>query len=139
MSPLLRMARAFWGFQVVRAGFGLVGVLVGALFLVALAAGPAAAASWSAAEMGNAAPPVTTAPPPTTPPGATVDFNKGNKDADAALAQRKLVLAGISAVLLVIVYFGHKAKYRHFWRLRKAPKVLVAMAEVGPRDDVWYK
>lgn len=125
------------GSRVVRAGVGLVGVLIGAVFLVAFAAGPAVAAGssavgvtaarpgdfgWSVGQAVRAAPPATTAPAATTPPGGTTDFNQGNKDADAALAKQKLILAGISAVLLVAVYFGHKAKYKHLWRLRKAQK-----------------
>jgi hypothetical protein len=60
--------------------------------------------------------------PATTAPGGTTDFNQGNKAADAALARDKLIMVGASVVLLVIVYFGHKAKYKHLWRLRRPQK-----------------
>jgi hypothetical protein len=48
------------------------------------------------------------------------NYNQAQQAADAALVHRKLLLGGICVVLLVIVYFGHKAKYKHILRVKNA-------------------
>ena len=99
---------------------GLTAVL-GILLLVGIAAEPAAAAVGSVGvhhvvAVGHAAvaAPVTTAPAA----GNGTNYNQGQQAADSALAKRKLIMGGICVVLLVIVYFGHRAKYKHILRLK---------------------
>jgi hypothetical protein len=56
---------------------------------------------------------------PTSPTvSPTTDFNKGQKDANAALAKRKLIVGIVCVVLLVIVYLGHRAKGKHVLRVK---------------------
>lgn len=54
--------------------------------------------------------------PTTTAPSPTTDYNKGQQQANASLAQRKLIIGVICIVLLAIVYFGHRAKGKHILR-----------------------
>jgi hypothetical protein len=54
---------------------------------------------------------------PTTTANST-DYNKAQQQADSKLAKRKLVMAGVCVLLLVIVYIGHRAKYKHILRLK---------------------
>jgi hypothetical protein len=49
---------------------------------------------------------VSTPPTVTAPP----DVNQKQTAADAAVARRKVILAVVSALLLAIVYFGHRAR-----------------------------
>src|SRR5262249_11752181 len=105
----------------VRVTLGVLTAMLGALLTVGIVAGPATAAPRPAvvqtvAAHGNlAVGPTTTPAPPTT--GQT-DFNKGQQQADAALAKRKLILVVVCVVLLVIVYFGRRAKGKHVLRLK---------------------
>lgn len=86
--------------------------VLAALLLFGLAAGPAIAAPT--ATHAAVAAPVTTAP---AGPG-TININQGQRAADAAVAQRKLIMGGVCVGLLVIVYFGRRAKGKHFLRNR---------------------
>jgi hypothetical protein len=90
---------------------------VAALLLFGFAAGPAIAAPIATHVIvvhAAAAAPVTT-----TPAGpATVNINQGQQAADAAVAKRKLIMGGICVVLLVIVYFGRRAKGKHILRVK---------------------
>jgi hypothetical protein len=90
------------------------GVLTAVLLL--LGAGTATAAPHPAvavvSHQAAAAAPTTTAPSPTT------DYNKGQQQANASLAQRKVIIGVVCLVLLVIVYFGRKAKGKHILRLK---------------------
>jgi hypothetical protein len=86
-----------------------------ALLLFGFAAGPATAAPMAThVAVHAAAAPVTTAP---TGPG-TVNINQGQQAADAAVAQRKLIMGGVCVGLLVIVYFGRRAKGKHILRVK---------------------
>jgi hypothetical protein len=86
------------------------------LLLFGFVAQPAIAAPIATHAVVHAAvaAPVTTAP---TGPG-TININQGQQAADAAVAQRKLIMGGVCVVLLVIVYFGRRAKGKHFLRLK---------------------
>jgi hypothetical protein len=90
--------------------------VLAALLLFGFAAGPATAAPVATHVVVHAAAaaPVTTAP---TGPG-TVNINQGQQAADAAVAQRKLIMGGICVLLLVIVYFGRRAKGKHVLRVK---------------------
>lgn len=97
---------------------GLTAVL-GMLLLVGIVAEPAVAAAAGVGvhqvvvgHAGTAR--VTTAPAA----GNGTNYNQGQQAADAALAKRKLIMGGVCVVLLVIVYFGHRAKYKHILRLK---------------------
>lgn len=99
---------------------GLTAVL-GMLLLIGIVAEPAVAAAAGVGvhqvvvgHAGTAAAPVTTAPAA----GNGTNYNQGQQAADAALAKRKLIMGGVCVVLLVIVYFGHRAKYKHILRLK---------------------
>lgn len=98
----------------VRVTLGMLAVLFGLLFTAGVGTAVAAPAPAVHSQVAAAAPP-TTQPPPTS---STTDFNKGQQAADAALAKRKLVMGVVCVVLLVIVYFGHRAKYKHVLRVK---------------------
>lgn len=106
----------------VRVTLGMLAVVFGALFT--LGVGPAAAAPAVAGHTQvAAAAPTSPRPPATSSTGSstgssTTDFHKGQQAADAALAKRKLVMGIACVVLLVIVYFGHRAKYKHILRVK---------------------
>ena len=86
--------------------------VLAALLLFGLAAGPAGAVSVGT--HAAVAAPVTTAP---AGPG-TININQGQQAADAAVAQRKLIMGGVCVGLLVIVYFGRRAKGKHILRVK---------------------
>jgi hypothetical protein len=95
--------------------------VLGAVLLLGLAAEPAIAAPiathvvvHTAVVHTAVAAPVTTAP---TGPN-TININQGQQAADAAVAQRKLIMGGVCVVLLVIVYFGRRAKGKHILRVK---------------------
>lgn len=104
----------------------LLAAMLGTLLAIGITAGPATAAQPRPATVHLA----TVHPAglargaraaaPTTPVTAspTTDFNKGQQDANAALAKRKLVVGIICVVLLVIVYLGHRAKGKHILRVK---------------------
>lgn len=101
----------------VRVTLGVLTAMLGALLTLGIAAGPASAAPVhthvaAVHVVHDAAPPTT----PTTTPGT--NYNKGQQQADAALAKQKLILGVICVVLLLIVYVGHRAKGKHILRLR---------------------
>jgi hypothetical protein len=105
----------------IRVTLGVLIAMLGALVMFGIAAGPATAAPAPVAQHAAAANPgIHVAADPTPPPTTTAptDFNKGKQAADAALAKRKLVIGLVCVVLLVIVYFGHRAKYKHILRVR---------------------
>lgn len=56
--------------------------------------------------------------PAPSPAPAGPDLNQGNQAADHALVQRRLVLGLVSAVLLLIVYVGRRARNKHTARLK---------------------
>jgi hypothetical protein len=98
--------------------------LVGAMFFGCLLVGPSAA-SAAAAPLPVAAVDVhamglapMAAPTPAAPTTSAPDINKEQQAADASEARTRLIMAVVCIVLLVIVYFGHKAKYKHLLRLR---------------------
>jgi hypothetical protein len=98
-------------------------VVFGALFTAGVAtAAPAPVHSAVHAPVVHsqvaAASPTTPKPPPASSTTPTTDFNKGQQAADAALARRKLMMGIACVVLLVIVYFGHRAKYKHILRVK---------------------
>lgn len=103
----------------VRVVLGALVAVLGMLLLVGIVAQPAVAAVRPVGVhhvVGHAAAaaPVTTAPAA----GNGTNYNQGQQAADSALAKRKLIMGGICVVLLVIVYFGHRAKYKHILRLK---------------------
>lgn len=102
----------------IRVALGALTAMLGALLTLGIAAGPASAAPARHAAAAAVASPVVAAAPatPTTSPGT--NYNKGQQQANAALARQKLIIGGICVVLLVIVYFGHRAKGKHILRLR---------------------
>lgn len=117
----------------VRVVTGVLAAVLGALLALGFAAGTAAAAEPAhqlthvstqrvvAVLLPGAAAsvqPLKAAPaaPVTTAPGT--DYNKAQQQADSQLAKRKLIMAGVCVLLLVIVYFGHRAKYKHILRLK---------------------
>lgn len=103
----------------IRVALGVLTTMLGALLTLGIAAGPASAAPARHAATAPAvvARAVAAAPAtPTTSPGT--NYNKGQQQANAALARQKLIIGGICVVLLVIVYFGHRAKGKHILRLR---------------------
>jgi hypothetical protein len=119
----------------VRVVLGAVTAVLGTLLLVGIAAGPAFAASGPVAGSGlvvasgsvaAAAAPyqvvgvrhLAAAAPTTAAPASGTNYNQGQQAANSALAKRKLIMAGICVVLLVIVYFGHRAKYKHILRVK---------------------
>jgi hypothetical protein len=59
-------------------------------------------------------------PPTGVTPGPGPDINQQIQNADADVAHRKIVVGVIVVVLLVIVYFGHRAQKKHKIRLKKA-------------------
>lgn len=65
----------------------------------------------------NDAPATTSSKAPAAPQGP--DLNQDQADADARLAKRKLVVGLIALVLLVIVVWGHRVRYK---RRKKAAK-----------------
>jgi hypothetical protein len=99
--------------------------LLGVFLLVGIAAGPAGAAP---AGVAAAVPQVAAAPAgapvlvpraaATTAAAPTTDFNKGQQEADAAVAHRKLIIAIVCVVLLLIVWIGHRAKGKHILRVK---------------------
>jgi ABC-type transport system substrate-binding protein len=104
----------------IRVVLGVVTVALGTLLLLGIGADQATAAparpTVAAMHVIHTATAPTTGTPAT---GATsTNYNQAQQAADAALVHRKLILAGICVVLLVIVYFGHKAKYKHILRVR---------------------
>lgn len=105
----------------VRVTLGMLAVVFGVLFTAgvttAAPADPAGHAQVAHAQVA-AASPTTPKPPPASSTSPTTDFNKGQQAADAALARRKLVMGIACVVLLVIVYFGHRAKYKHILRVK---------------------
>ncbi|HEX9337058.1 MAG TPA: hypothetical protein VF892_14280 [Pseudonocardiaceae bacterium] len=103
----------------VRVLLGVLTAVLGTLLLFGIAAEPAAAAQHGAGHavvvhQATVAAPTTTAPSA----GTGTNINQGQQAADAALAKRKLIMAGLCIVLLVIVYFGHRAKYKHILRVK---------------------
>ncbi len=88
--------------------------VLGALLLFGIAAGPAAAAPVATHVVAHAA----AAAPVTTAPTTGTNINQGQQAADAAVAQRKFIMGGICVVLLVIVYFGRRAKGKHILRVK---------------------
>jgi hypothetical protein len=94
--------------------------MLGGLLALGIAAGPASAAPTTHVPTAHvAAVHVVSVVAPATPtPTPTTNYNKGQQQANAALAKQKLIIGGICAVLLVIVYFGHRAKGKHVLRLR---------------------
>ena len=120
----------------VRVVLGAVTAVLGTLLLVGIAAGPALAASGpvvgsglvvASGPAGAAAAPygvvggwhlAAAAPTTTAAPATGTNYNQGQQAANSALAKRKLIMAGICVVLLVIVYFGHRAKYKHILRVK---------------------
>ena len=89
--------------------------VLAALLLFGFVAQPATAAPVAAHVMVHTAvaAPVT----PTAGPG-TININQGQQAADAAIAQRKLIMGGVCVLLLVIVYFGRRAKGKHILRVK---------------------
>ena len=106
----------------VRVLLGVLTAVLGTLLLLGVAAEPAAAAQHGAVGAGHAVVvhQATVAAPTTTAPsaGTGTNINQGQQAADAALAKRKLIMAGLCIVLLVIVYYGHRAKYKHILRVK---------------------
>ncbi|HEX4705013.1 MAG TPA: hypothetical protein VH352_22985 [Pseudonocardiaceae bacterium] len=104
----------------IRVMLGVVTVTLGTLLMLGIATGPATAAPTRplvahVSVIHTAAAPVTTAP--AAPTGGT-NYNQAQQTANAAVVRRKVIMAIICIVLLVIVYFGHKAKYKHILRLK---------------------
>jgi hypothetical protein len=108
---------------VIRVTLGVLTAMLGTLLAIGIAAGPATAAPASSqvqvavvhsgvgvSHAATPKAPVTTAP--------TVDFNKAQQTANAALAKRKLIIGVICVVLLAIVYLGHRAKGKHVLRVK---------------------
>jgi hypothetical protein len=102
----------------------LVTALLGMFLLVGIAAGPAGATTAgvpaavpqvAAVAGGHAVSPKAAA---TTAAAPTTDFNKGQQQADAAVAHRKLVMGIACVVLLLIVWVGHRAKGKHVLRVK---------------------
>jgi hypothetical protein len=91
------------------------GVVV-ALLLFGFAAGPAIAAPIATHAVVHAAAAAPVTPTPTGP--GTVNINQGQQAADAAVAKRKLIMGGVCVVLLVVVYFGRRAKGKHILRVK---------------------
>src|SRR5437879_4031352 len=87
-----------------------------ALLLFGFAAGPAIAAPIATHAVVHAAAAAPVTPTPTGP--GTVNINQGQQAADAALAKRKLIMGGVCVVLLVVVYFGRRAKGKHILRVK---------------------
>ena len=104
----------------VRVTLGVVTALLGGLLALGIAVGPASAAPAShVSSVREAVVHVVSAVTPATPtPTPATNYNKGQQQANAALARQKLIIGGICVVLLVIVYFGHRAKGKHILRLR---------------------
>lgn len=101
----------------VRVLLGVVTAVLGALLLFGLSAGVASAATQPVAAVHHSA--VAAAPATTAPAAGTgTNYNQGQQAADAALAKRKVIMGGVCVVLLVIVYFGHRAKYKHILRVK---------------------
>lgn len=104
----------------VRVTLGVLTAVLGGLLILGIAAGPASATPAPApahvATHLATAQVVAASVTPTTTPGT--NYNKGQQQADAALAKQKLIIGVICVVLLVIVYFGHRAKGKHILRLR---------------------
>lgn len=101
----------------VRVTLGVLTAMLGTLLLFGVgtataAPRPAVAVVAVSHQAAAAAAPTTTAPAPTT------DYNKGQQQANASLAQRKVIIGVICIVLLLIVYFGRKAKGKHILRLK---------------------
>lgn len=104
----------------------LLAAMLGTLLAIGITAGPATASQPRSATVHLATvhpaglAQGARAAAPTTPVTAspTTDFNKGQQDANAALAKRKLVVGIICVVLLVIVYLGHRAKGKHILRVK---------------------
>jgi hypothetical protein len=104
----------------------LVAALLGVFLLVGIVAGPAGATtavpqaapivSARLAGVAPAAAPLKAAT--TTAAGTTTDFNKGQQEADAAVAHRKLIMGIACVVLLLIVWIGHRAKGKHILRVK---------------------
>jgi hypothetical protein len=118
-----------------RVVFGVLMTALGTLLLLGIAAGPASAtpvgrvhvvgSHVSSVIVRGAVTPVVggrsahlSAVPVTAPPTAGTDYNQAQQAADAALVRHKLILGGVSVLLLVIVYFGHRAKYKHVLSIR---------------------
>lgn len=106
----------------VRVLLGVLTAVVGTMLLLGIAEPAVAASSHVAAVQHHVAVVrhVAAAAPATSAPaaGTGTNYNQGQQAADAALAKRKLIMAGICVVLLVIVYFGHRAKYKHVLRVK---------------------
>lgn len=100
----------------VRVTLGVLAVMLGTLLTVGIVAAPANAASTprvAAVHVVHAA-----GAPATPTPTPQTNYNKGQQQADAALARQKLIIGGVCVVLLVIVWIGHRAKGRHILRIR---------------------
>jgi hypothetical protein len=89
--------------------------VLGAVLLLGLAAEPAIAAPIATHVVVHTA---VAAPVTTAPAGPAININQGQQAADAAVAQRKLIMGGVCVVLLVIVYFGRRAKGKHILRVK---------------------
>jgi hypothetical protein len=102
----------------------LVAGLLGVFLLVGIAAGPAGASSAGVQVAGVravgsvAASVVVPRVAATTAAAPTTDFNKGQQEADAAVAHRKLIMGIACVVLLLIVWVGHRAKGKHILRVK---------------------
>lgn len=108
--------------SLVRSGRRAVVGLAVAMIAMAVLAGPAAAATHtpfgaSPAVLEQVTAGVHAATPTPVPPTST-NINQQQHNADVAQAQRKTVVGLMAVVLLVIVYFGHRARYRHRRKLR---------------------
>jgi cobalamin synthase len=100
----------------VRVVLGVLAALLGSMLLLGVAAETAVAAPSPVGVVHHV---VAVAPTTSAPSAGTgTNYNQGQQAADAALAKRKLIMAAICVVLLVIVYFGHRAKYKHVLRVK---------------------
>jgi len=89
--------------------------VVAAVLLFGFVAQPATAAPIATHVVVHTA---VAAPVTTAPAGPAININQGQQAADAAVAQRKLIMGGVCVVLLVIVYFGRRAKGKHILRVK---------------------
>jgi hypothetical protein len=89
--------------------------VLAALLVFGFVAQPATAAPVATHAVVHAA---VAAPVTTAPAGPAININQGQQAADAAIAQRKLIMGGVCVLLLVIVYFGRRAKGKHILRVK---------------------
>jgi ascorbate-specific PTS system EIIC-type component UlaA len=100
----------------VRVTLGVLTAMLSTFLLLGVGTGTASAAEHPVAAVAGVSHQAAAAPTTTAAP--TTDYNKGQQQANASLAQRKVVIGVICIVLLIIVYFGRKAKGKHILRNR---------------------